>query len=81
MKYGMLTFVRDAEPSKFSTATKKNRCALWRCDCGKEKVIPVTYVRNGQSRSCGCAAQKAMRSAITRQYVSYLIDQKNKGVA
>ena len=27
---------------------------LCRCDCGKEKTVPVTYLTAGWTRSCGC---------------------------
>jgi hypothetical protein len=30
---------------------KKHRC---KCDCGKEKIIPTSRLKNGRSKSCGC---------------------------
>lgn len=33
-----------------------NGHTLWRCrcECGKEKVLPVSSVRSGHTKSCGC---------------------------
>jgi hypothetical protein len=31
-----------------------NTCWLFRCDCGKEKRIALSNVRNGHVKSCGC---------------------------
>lgn len=27
---------------------------LCQCDCGNEKIVPVSYLTTGQTRSCGC---------------------------
>lgn len=27
---------------------------LCRCDCGSDRVVPTTYLRTGDTRSCGC---------------------------
>ena len=47
-RYNMLTFVED-RPHEGG-----ERMALWRCDCGNEKVQRVNNVRRGASKSCGC---------------------------
>lgn len=39
---------------------KKDRKALWlfRCDCGKQKIMPINNVRYNNVRSCGCLAME-----------------------
>ena len=37
---------------------KRNKYWLFRCDCGKEKVINISSVRNNYTKSCGCIAAK-----------------------
>ncbi len=36
---------------------------LWRCrcDCGRETVVSASALRTGETRSCGCARQEALR--------------------
>jgi len=48
-KFGRLTVIEDAGRSK-------NNTVLWRCkcDCGNEKIILSTSLRNGDSQSCSC---------------------------
>lgn len=33
---------------------RNQACWLFRCDCGNEKVLPITAVKNNRVRSCGC---------------------------
>lgn len=42
--------------------------ALWlaRCDCGKEKVVAVSDIRNGHTRSCGCLRHKLLVQRMTK---------------
>jgi hypothetical protein len=48
-RYGNLVVLRQADQGKY---------CLWkwicRCDCGNEKTIVGTYLRNGHTKSCGC---------------------------
>jgi hypothetical protein len=48
-KYGMLTALKVTKFDKHGKPV-----LLFRCDCGKEKEIVGSYVRNGSTRSCGC---------------------------
>jgi hypothetical protein len=66
MKYGNWTHVADSEPSR------GRKRARWQCGCGVERVLFVSDVVQGRSRSCGCrsnawrrmnAAQVAEREA------------------
>lgn len=38
------------------TPKRHNRCAIWlcRCDCGKVVEVQGSYLRNGDTQSCGC---------------------------
>lgn len=47
-KFNRLTFIRETEPNKH---TKR---ALFRCDCGNEKIITLRKVIHGETKSCGC---------------------------
>jgi len=48
-KYNQLTAL------KFSHKNKHNQpCWLFRCDCGKEKIIGKAKVTGGTTKSCGC---------------------------
>lgn len=40
--------------------TMKNRIAFWktRCDCGREKVVNGSLLRQGKLRSCGCLVKE-----------------------
>lgn len=58
-RYGLLTFLRLATPNRFHKQPSPS--GLFACDCGTEKVIPLTRVRVGNSRSCGCAMRETMR--------------------
>ena len=50
-RFGRLVVVGRADPP-----SNKRGCAMWhcRCDCGNEKDINSFYLRNGDTRSCGC---------------------------
>ena len=51
-KYGRLTVIREAPPQQWSKY--KIRMVLCSCDCGKEKVVRLEYLRCGHTKSCGC---------------------------
>ena len=48
-KFGKLTAIRFIEMRKNST-----QYWLFRCECGNEKIIRVSSVRNKSVKSCGC---------------------------
>lgn len=62
----MVTTLIDLAGKRFGNLTVVRRSgtingqAAWLCicDCGREKVIRGSTLRNGQSTSCGCAAAK-----------------------
>ena len=46
----------------------KNGQSLWlcKCDCGKQKIVHMSDLRNGSSQSCGCL-QRELSSARLRE--------------
>jgi hypothetical protein len=51
-KHGRLTLLQDAALSRDE--------ALWRCDCGTEKLIVAGKVAFGTTRSCGCYRREVL---------------------
>jgi len=41
---------------------------LVECECGNKKIIPLSAIKNGSSRSCGCL-QKEIASSTLRNYL------------
>lgn len=57
--------IKKGDKCNFLTAIefveiRKNSEQFWlfRCDCGKEKVISVSRVKRGTTKSCGCLFKK-----------------------
>lgn len=48
-KFGRLTVIK-----RMPNNNRRNSMWLCRCDCGTEKVIIGSYLRIGQTKSCGC---------------------------
>lgn len=48
--YGRLTLI-SVLPER---SADKHKVGLWKCECGREKAVALTRVRNGTTRSCGC---------------------------
>lgn len=44
--------------------TRQGRYWLLRCDCGKERVMPLSNVLRGDSTSCGCAKEDWITARI-----------------
>lgn len=61
MKYGKLTFIKEEYRKKYSNGAV-TKFAMFRCDCGTDKVINLSNVRRGLVKSCGCivATQKGL---------------------
>lgn len=52
-RYGMLEIVDEA-PSRVSAGQTK-RYAVVLCDCGTEKEVRYTHLKQGRTFTCGCA--------------------------
>ena len=59
-KWGSLTCVERIDGFGVKYANGKHRNPKYRflCDCGKSKIITITDVKNGRTKSCGCLAKK-----------------------
>ena len=65
-RFGRLTIIRPAE----SVLTgKKNptwhRRSVCRCDCGRERIVRDSQLRNGKTTSCGCYRYARLKEANT----------------
>ena len=71
-RFGKLTAIERKE-SYISPKGKK--CSVWlcKCDCGREKEISLTALRNGQ-KSCGCSAFDFAKEKIIHN--EYTIDEQ-----
>ena len=62
----------DLTNQKFGLLTAKEvvgkdrRGSLWRCECecGGEKIVPASYLRNGHTTSCGCIVRSIKENSI-----------------
>ena len=63
-RYGRLTILADAG------IIKGRRRFLCKCDCGKETAVNISYLNNGNTRSCGCLRE--MNSITHGQYYTAL---------
>lgn len=57
--YGRLTVIEFRGYNK-----KRQSTWLCRCECGKEKVFPLSNIRNGNSKSCGCLQEESRRRKV-----------------
>ncbi len=64
-KFNRLTYLREAG------RINEKRAALFRCDCGTEKIMRVYAVVTGRARSCGCYhKERAAAANITHGHTS-----------
>jgi hypothetical protein len=59
--YGKLTYKAPAPPA----GSNRARMALFSCECGGEKVIAVSSVRAGMTKTCGCGQGKRIGATPT----------------
>ena len=80
--------MNDLTNQKFGRLTAKEvvgkdkKGILWRCECecGGEKVVPATYLRNGHTQSCGCINKERKAALdITGQRWGRLVAVKHVG--
>ena len=64
-KYNKWTVIERAE-------NDKNGGARWlcRCECGNEKIVQASHLKNGASQSCGCLNKERSRQAHTKHSMS-----------
>jgi len=65
--YNYLTVLAEAAPF-ITKASYKSRRWLFKCLCGKEKVINPSNVLNGSVKSCGCKRKFLIKKAVADYY-------------
>ena len=55
-RFGMLTVLKKSE--------EKTGCWICRCECGNEKVVYGTSLRNNTAYSCGCVRRPSKKNSI-----------------
>lgn len=65
MVFGRLTVIDRAGSDKSMNATW-----LCKCECGKEVVISGIYLRNGETKSCGCLHKEVAKKTMTTHGLS-----------
>lgn len=68
-KYCRLTVLREELPIKGKNGRSKRR-VLCKCDCGKEVIVSLHRLVNGQVKSCGCLTSD-LTSKRKRKYNTY----------
>ena len=65
-KYGLVTVLANADKRG------KNRCVLVRCSCEAktEKIILLSSLKNGATRSCGCIRKAQLKARVTTHGLS-----------
>lgn len=66
-KYNFLTVIKEVDPV-ITTQGYKCRKWLFRCDCGKEKIITPSNVFRGSIKSCGCKKKEINLEKINNYY-------------
>lgn len=61
---GTCTFVREAEPL-IQPSKKKERKAVFLCECGSEFEALISHVKSGNTKSCGCMKNELISNART----------------
>lgn len=59
-RFGMLTFISEGD------GTKATRRGVFRCDCGREKLMALHHIKRGKSVSCGCENARRSASRFTK---------------
>ena len=54
-QHNRLTAVRDLGMKPRANGLRNEHMVLWYCACGKEVELPLTRVRTGGYKSCGCS--------------------------
>ncbi|NYD37695.1 hypothetical protein BJ983_003797 [Actinomycetospora corticicola] len=60
-RFGLLVVLRYCPFSERPESARQRKDGAWwycRCDCGSEKAIRGTNLKQGASRSCGCQSRR-----------------------
>ena len=83
-KYGYLTVVEEAGRDKYHRRMLK--CV---CDCGATKIVDMSALKSGATKSCGCKkyewrdnlAADNIKPALTLSYIHRRIDALRKNIS
>lgn len=64
--FGRLTVVSRAE-NYITPSGQKHSCWLCKCDCGNEKIVRSSYLKNGTTKSCGCLHREMVSTQFTKR--------------
>lgn len=68
-RFGSLVVIQKVESKKYPSGQSVPQY-LCRCDCGNEKVILATLLRNGHTTSCGCYLVEVAKQQFTTHGLS-----------
>ncbi len=78
LRFGRLTVTERA-------GTAKSRTALWKCmcDCGSECIVSGSYLRQGDTKSCGClqregASKRARKNILGMSFGKLTVRQEHQ---
>lgn len=60
-RFGRLVAIKELEPEK------NNRRILCKCDCGNEKVVSISYLIYGNTKSCGCMRREILKQTTEKR--------------
>lgn len=71
--FGRLTVIKEVEPHERKDKKGTRRFFLCQCECGKEKVICLDRLINGNTKSCGClrkelSAEKRRKNLVGQNF-------------
>lgn len=69
-KFGKLTIINIFKKPFGKKKIIYNTCAFCKCDCGKEKEIPLYTVISGSQRSCGCDPSQNVKDRLRNIYMA-----------
>lgn len=82
--------IQDITNQKFGKLTAKQRLSsrqnsilgydwLCQCECGKQVIVPITYLKNNNNISCGCAKESTGEKKLEQLFIKYnIVYEKQK---
>ena len=63
--YGKWRIIREVNPKQVPSGASVRIC-LCQCECGKTKEVPLTNLRTGKTKSCGCWQSELSGIALSK---------------
>lgn len=79
-KFAKLTLISECERTKDRDENGKYIpfTGRFRCDCGQEKIYPLSYVKSGCTKSCGCLIAENCRRMSKAHWGRHVQSQETK---